>query len=96
MKKYLLALIIVVIVIAAFSFTGVNSEKSKTNFYWFKLNSSTGNPKKSIGLPPYWASDPYSCLGGANFCAGSYPSYIDNGDGTYSAGGSRQITEMKP
>lgn len=96
MKKYLSGLVAVIIAFAAFSFTNVKNEALKTNYYWFSLNGTTGAPKSSAVLPPFQSTDPNLCGVGSKYCSGAYNSYVDNGDGTYSAGGARQITDMKP
>ena len=96
MKKYLSGLIVIIIAIGAFSFTSLKHDATKTSYYWFKLNSTTGNPKKSVGLPPFQSSGPLCCSSGPYCCAGAYVNYTDNGDGTFSASGMRQITEIQP
>ncbi len=95
MKNYLTGLMAVIIAIGAFAFTAVPKESAKTNYYWFELKAVSGNPKDAVGLPPLQASDPFTCPGGTAYCAGAYSGYIDNHNGTYSASGSRIITDMK-
>lgn len=78
--------------VMAFSFNTTNAKQDQ--YYWFPLDATTGNPQTVTTLV-HQASDPTGCTTGLNYCEGGYTGFIDNGNGTYSASGSRAITDKK-
>ncbi|TAM97042.1 MAG: hypothetical protein EPN39_12195 [Chitinophagaceae bacterium] len=78
--------------VMAFSFNTTNAKQNQ--YYWFPLDVTTGNPQTVTTLV-YQSTGPFGCTIGSHYCDGGYSAYIDNGDGTYSASGTREITEMK-
>lgn len=78
--------------VMAFSFNTTNAKQDQ--YYWFPLDPSSGVPQNVTQLI-YQAGDPTGCLNGSAYCEGGYTSFIDNGNGTYTASGSRVITDKK-
>lgn len=94
MLKHKLMLPILAVIagaVMAFSFNTTNAKQDQ--YYWFPLNAN-GTPQTVTNLV-FQTNDPSGCKLGSQYCEGGYSSYIDNGDGTYSASGTRQITDMK-
>jgi hypothetical protein len=94
MKKISTALLAVILAIVSFAFTDMKSPK--TSYYWFQLNPTTGNPINATSQPQLLSSDPLGCSAGTKYCGGGYNGFVDNGDGTYSPTGTRQVTDKKP
>ncbi len=79
-------------IVMAFSFNATNAKQDQ--YYWFPLDPSSGVPQNVTTLVQQ-PTDPSGCTTGLKYCEGGYTSFINNGDGTYSASGTRVITDQK-
>jgi len=76
----------VVLALSLSAFTSIPQKKA-TGYYWFPLDSTTGDPKPVTTLV-YLASDPYLCTNYApgGYCSGGFTSYGRSGSYYVAAG----------
>lgn len=82
MKKIGFGILAVALAVAGSAFTA--PKKAVNNVYYFPL-SNLGAPQTITTVPQ--TQNTYECPGRATPCSAGYPSYVANGDGSYSATG---------
>lgn len=92
-KKIMLPIIALLLgITSAFAFKAGSARQDL--YYWFPLDPSSGTPQ-SVTTLIHQSTDPSGCTTGVKYCEGGYNTYVDNGDGTYSASGTRIVTDKK-
>lgn len=95
MKKIRIGLLAVILAIGAFAFTNAASVKdARTSYYWFQTMDD-GTVINATAVPPFQATDPNSCPGGAKGCSKAYTSYQQLAPNNYGPSGTLQVTHKK-
>ncbi|HVV04104.1 MAG TPA: hypothetical protein VHC96_07765 [Puia sp.] len=75
MKRRILGLLVVALAMSLSAYTN-RPNKEATGYYWFPLDSYSGDPQM-VNTLVYSPSDPYQCTNWApgGYCAGAFTSY---------------------
>jgi hypothetical protein len=86
MKSKIPGLLAVVLALSLSAFTTMR-KTTYTSYYWFPLNSYSGNPQPVNNLV-YLPSDPYNCTNWApgGYCSGAFTGYTLVGSSYVAAG----------
>lgn len=92
MKSKIPGFLAVVLALSLSAFTSMH--KPTTAYYWFPLNSATGNPQP-VSTLVYLGYDPYFCSNWApgGYCSGAFTGYARSGS-NYIAGGTEILVHF--